>query len=235
MRAPFRPRAVYHSPRPVFSSPKLRTSEVLAVRQRIGSNDPSPVSCIEGGESGRAFGPAPCPGGALDECFISGPAVHGNPRQILRARPFLRIWHGLHPAPPPAPRTPATSPAPALCAARRIRSRARRAAGSDGSNPSGDSPRAPAIPRRTPGWEMAGARPRPAAPRFPRPEYRGASYGLRGPARRRRASQAGTPPRLAPVPLHTGDSWTESPALNARLSPRARARGLPALDGPCAR
>lgn len=47
----------------------------------------------------------------LDEEIIFGRSRAGNPRQILRSRPSLRICHGLHPAPPP------TSPAPPHTAA----------------------------------------------------------------------------------------------------------------------
>lgn len=46
----------------------------------------------------------------LDEEIIFVRSLVGNPRQILRSRPSLRICHGLHPTPPPtAPAHPHTA------------------------------------------------------------------------------------------------------------------------------
>lgn len=89
-------------------------------------------------------------------------------------------------------------------------------------HPRSGSPRALGIPDLSPGQEMLSARPHPSASLFPRPENRSASYGWPGQARRRRASEAVTASALRLIcPPHPWDSCTESPALNARLSPRA--------------
>lgn len=146
----------------------------------------------------------------------------GNPRQILRSCPSLRICHGLH-LPrrlphPPIPTLPRRFASPPC-----IRSRARRAQcprvepsriPALRGYPRSGSPRALGIPDRSPGQEMLSARPRPTASLFPRPENRSASYGWPGQAR------ADAAPAKLSRPPHCAGSAPHIPGTPERSPPR---------------